>query len=90
MTDCIAFPLRGKFFRKIVILYFHHFQPTKQRQRFGDCISETGSKMPRHLEIKSSGAFNFIGIYALKLCTSSHNLVMKMTQQVTPQTKRKR
>ena len=50
---------------------------------FGDCISKTGSKMPRHSDSKSFGAFNFIGIVALKLDTNSHNLFMKMTQHVT-------
>ena len=33
----------------------------KPKKSFGDCIKETGSKMQRHLESKSSGAFNFIG-----------------------------
>ena len=57
---------------------------------FGDCIINTGSKVSRHLESKSSGAFNFIGFFALKLCNNSHDLIMKMTQHMTSQTKRKR
>ena len=56
----------------------------------GNCIIDTGLKMPRHLESKSSGAFNFIGFFALKLCNNSHDLIMKMTQHVTSQTKRKK
>ena len=42
--------------------------------------------MPRHLESKSSSALNLIGIVALKVCTNSHNLIMKMAQHVTSQT----
>ena len=56
----------------------------------GNCIIDTGSKMSRHLESKSSGAFNFIGFFVLKLCNNSHDLIMKMTQHVTSQTKRKK
>ena len=54
-----------------------------------NCIIDTGSKMPRRLESKSSGAFNFLGFIALKLCNNSHDIIMKMTQHVTSQTKRK-
>ena len=60
-----------------------------KKQFFGNCIIDTESKVPRHLESKSSGAFNFIGFFALKLCNNRHDLIMKMTQQVTSQTKRK-
>ena len=56
---------------------------------FGNCIIDTGSKVPRHLENKSSGAFNFIRYFALNLCNDSHDLIMKLTQHVTSQTKRK-
>ena len=56
------------------------------KKSFGDCIIETGSKMPRHLVSKLSGAFNFIGTLALKLCTNIHNLIMNLTQHVTSQT----
>ena len=56
---------------------------------FGNCIIDTGSKVPRHLESKSSGAFNFIRYLALKLCNDSYDLIMKLTQHVTSQTKRK-
>ena len=42
------------------------------------------------LENKSSGAFNFIGAFALKMCNNSQNLIIKMTQYVTSQSGRKR
>ena len=56
---------------------------------FANCNIDTGSKVLRHFESKSSGANNFIGFFALKLCNNSHGLIMKMTQHVTSQTKRK-
>ena len=56
---------------------------------FGNCIIDTGSKVPHHLESKSSGAFNFIRYFAVKLCNDSHDLIMNLTQHVTSQTKRK-
>ena len=59
------------------------------KKLFGNCIIDTGSDVPRHLKSKSSGAFNYIGFFALKLCNKSHDVIMKMTQHVTSQTKRK-
>ena len=44
--------------------------------------------MSHHLKSKSFGTCNFIGNFALKLCTNSHNLIMKMTQHVTSQSKK--
>ena len=95
MTDYISFPSNGNFYRqnKNFVLSL----PTNEtaamkifKKSFGDCISETGSKMPRNLESKSSGAFNSIEIVALNLCTNSHNLFMKITQHVTSQMKLQR
>ena len=43
--------------------------------------------MPRHLESKSSGALNVIGIFALKLYINNYNLIMKMAEHVTSQSK---
>ena len=34
--------------------------------------------MSCHLESKSSGAFNFIGTFALELYTNNHNLIIKI------------
>ena len=95
IIDYISFPSSGNFFGQNIILCFCHHQPTQKRQRkskknvFGDCIINTGSKVSRHLVSKSSGAFNFIGLFALKLYNNSHDLIMKMTQHMTSQTKRK-
>ena len=36
--------------------------------------------MSCHLGSKSSGAFNFIGMFALELCANSHNQILKITQ----------
>ena len=38
---------------------------------------KTGSKMSCHLKSESSGAFNFMGTFALAMCTNSHNLIIK-------------
>ena len=46
-----------------------------KKEIFGNCIIDTGSKVLRHLESKSYGAFNFIGYFALKLCNNSHDLL---------------
>ena len=73
----------------------HHYQPTKQRQwkilklSFDLSIVKTELTMSCHLESKLYGAFNFIEMFALELCTNSHNLI-KMTQHVTPQTRRQK
>ena len=80
MIDYISFPLNANFFAS---------GNENLKKSFGDCIIDTGSKVLRRFESKSSGAFNFIGFFALKLCNNSHNLIMKMTQKVTSQTKRK-
>ena len=72
VTDYISFPSSGRFSSKIRFL-FQHYEPIKQwhwkskTKILYDCTIETVSKVPRHLESKSSGAFNFIGIVALKL-----------------------
>ena len=95
MTDYISFPSSGNFFGKVRTLWFRHYQPTKsgnetpKKNPLVIALSETGSKMPRHLESILSGAFNFIGIVALKSCTNNDNLFVKMMQHVTSQTKRK-
>ena len=39
--------------------------------------------MSCYLESKSSGAFNFIETFVLKLCTKSRNRIIKMMQNVT-------
>ena len=46
--------------------------------------------MSGNFESKFSGAFNFIGIVALKLCTNSHNLFMKMTHHVMSKSQKKK
>ena len=94
MTDSISFPSSGNFFGKKNSVFIITNQQKRGNENlkksFGDCIIYTGSKVPRHLESKTSGTYNFIGVFALKLCNNSHDLVMKMTQHVTSQTKRKR
>ena len=46
--------------------------------------------MSCHLGSKSSGAFNFMEAFALKFCTNSHSLIMKMMHHVRLQTRRKK
>ena len=84
--------IKWKRFGKTRILCFNRYQLTKQRQWkskktfFWWLLSRYLVKMPSHLKGKSCGALDFIGTFAIKLCTNhSHNLIMKMTQQVTSQ-----
>ena len=94
MVDYILFSSSGNFRRKKNFVFSPLPNNKKaamkiEKKNFGNCIIDTGSKVPRPLESKSSGAFNFIMFFALKSCNNSHDLIIKMTQHVTSQTKRK-
>ena len=72
MADYISFPSNGNFIVKIRIMCFiiikqRNSGDANLKKVFGKCLIKTGSKMFCHLESKSFSAFNFIGVFALKI-----------------------